>query len=69
MVEQNKNLTEWREQLIRKNSALTEENTKLHNKVYNKFTIKGVKFISSVQVILIYIFLIIRIHGHFKYYL
>lgn len=32
MLEQNKNLTEWREQLIRKNAALTEENTKLHNK-------------------------------------
>ena len=35
MVEQNKNLTEWREQLIRKNAALTEENTKLQSKVQN----------------------------------
>ena len=33
LVEQNKNLTEWREQLIEKNSSLTEENAKLRNKV------------------------------------
>ena len=33
MVEQNKNLTEWREQLVAKNAALTEENTKLNKKV------------------------------------
>ena len=33
MVEQNKNLTEWREQLIEKNSNLTEENAKLRKKV------------------------------------
>merc|ERR550525_151165 len=32
LLEQNKNLTEWREQLISKNSSLTEENTKLRNK-------------------------------------
>merc|ERR1712179_411678 len=32
LSEQNKNLTEWREQLITKNAALTEENTKLRNK-------------------------------------
>merc|ERR1711997_114696 len=32
LVEQNKNLTEWREQLIEKNSTLTEENAKLRKK-------------------------------------
>jgi len=32
LAEQNKNLTEWREQLITKNAVLTEENTKLRSK-------------------------------------
>ena len=42
LVEQNKNLTEWREQLIEKNSSLTDENAKLRKKVkinmiYNEY--------------------------------
>ena len=35
MVEQNKNLTMWREQLIEKNQSLVEENKKLHDKCAN----------------------------------
>ena len=35
LVERNKNLTEWREQLIGKNKALAEENAKLKAKCQN----------------------------------
>ena len=35
LVEQNKNLTMWREQLIEKNQSLVEENKKLHDKCAN----------------------------------
>ena len=35
MVEQNKNLTMWREQLIEKNQSLVEENKKLQDKCSN----------------------------------
>merc|ERR1719378_2018800 len=39
MVEQNKNLTMWREQLIEKNQSLVEENKKLHDKCANLKTL------------------------------
>ena len=39
LVEQNKNLTMWREQLIEKNQSLVEENKKLQDKCANLETL------------------------------